>query len=321
MERIDAHHHLWVRTRTPQPWIDPVSMRAIDADFTTDDLARALAGQHVTGTVVVQSVPTEAETADLLVVADRTPVIQGVVGWVELADPGVADALARLASGPGGRHLVGVRSMVQAEHDPGYLDGGDLRRGMRAVAEQGLTIDLVTRHEQLPGVARLVRDLPEVSFVLDHLGKPPLADPGPAVGGDLAGWVEAIREIGTYPNVTAKLSGLVTEASWTSWSSQDLRPAVDHALDAFGPERLMFGSDWPVSLLATRYAEWVETLTGLLGGLTSTEQAAVWHRTARRVYGLSTERAAEGPGGSAPIAEPSTDAEPSTAEPNTEEHG
>ncbi|MEV0952773.1 amidohydrolase family protein [Promicromonospora sp. NPDC050249] len=310
MERIDAHHHLWVRTRTPQPWIDPVSMRAIDADFTTDDLARALAGLNVTGTVVVQSVPTEAETVDLLAVADRTPVIRGVVGWVELADPGVADALARLRSGPGGGHLVGVRSMVQAEHDPGYLDGADLRRGMRAVAEQGLTVDLVTRHEQLPGVARLARDLPEVPFVLDHLGKPPLADPGPADGGDLVGWAEAIREIGTHPNVTAKLSGLVTEASWTNWSSQDLRPAVDHALDAFGPGRLMFGSDWPVSLLATRYAEWVDTLTGLLGGLTSTEQAAVWHGTARRVYGLSTERAAGVPGGPAPTAH---------AEPNTEE--
>ncbi|MFC4630724.1 amidohydrolase family protein [Promicromonospora alba] len=312
MERIDAHHHLWVRTRTPQPWIDPVTMRAIDADFTTDDLTAALAGQHVTGTVVVQSVPTEAETVDLLAVAEAAQVIRGVVGWVELADPGVAGALTRLRSGPGGRHLVGVRSMVQAEHDPGYLDRPDLRRGMRAVAEHGLTIDLVTRHEQLPGVGRLVRDLPEVSFVLDHLGKPPLADPGPADGGDLAGWADALSEIAAHPNVTAKLSGLVTEASWTDWSSQDLRPAVDRALDAFGPERLMFGSDWPVSLLATRYAEWVDTLTGLLAGLTSTEQAAVWHRTARRVYGLPAERAEDVPGGSAPTA---------IAEPKTEEQG
>jgi L-fuconolactonase len=285
-EKIDAHHHLWVRARTPQPWIDPVTMAAIDADFAPDDLARALAGQHVTGTVVVQSVQVEAETADLLDLAARTPVVQGVVGWVDLAAPDVADALARLRSGPGGAYLVGVRSMVQAEHDPGYLDGADLRRGMRAVADAGLALDLVTRHDQLPAVARLVRELPGVPFVLDHLGKPPLAGGDPTTGGDLADWAAAIDAIAASPNVTAKLSGLVTEASWTEWSAEGLRPAVEHALRAFGPGRLMFGSDWPVSLLAARYDAWVEALSGLLAGLSPAEQDAVWHGTARRAYGL-----------------------------------
>ncbi|MFE7504525.1 amidohydrolase family protein [Promicromonospora sp. NPDC057488] len=285
-QRIDAHHHLWVRSRTPQDWIDPVTMAAIDADFTPDDLAEALAGQGVTGTVVVQSVQVEAETVDLLALAARTPVVQGVVGWVDLADPDVAGALARLRSGPGGAHLVGVRSMVQAEHDPAYLDGADLRRGMRAVAAAGLALDLVTRHDQLPAVARLVRELPEVPFVLDHLGKPPLAGADPTTGGDLAGWAAAIDAIAASPNVTAKLSGLVTEASWTAWTAEGLRPAVEHAVAAFGPERLMFGSDWPVSLLAARYDAWVETLSSLLAGLSPAEQEAIWHGTARRAYGL-----------------------------------
>ncbi|MFI2362481.1 amidohydrolase family protein [Promicromonospora sp. NPDC019610] len=285
-EKIDAHHHLWVRSRTPQPWIDPGTMGAIDADFTPDDLDRALAGQGVTGTVVVQSVPVEAETADLLDLAARTPVVRGVVGWVDLADPGVADAVARLRSGSGGAHLVGVRSMVQAERDPGYLDGADLRRGLRAVADAGLVVDLVTRHEQLPAVARLVREVPDVPFVLDHLGKPPLAGDDPTTTGDLADWATAIDAIAAAPNVTAKLSGLVTEASWAHWSVDGLRPAVDHALAALGPERLMFGSDWPVSLLAARYDRWVDTLTDLLAGLTPAEQDAIWHGTARRAYGL-----------------------------------
>ncbi|MFD7023909.1 amidohydrolase family protein [Promicromonospora sukumoe] len=285
-EKIDAHHHLWVRARTPQPWIDPGTMGAIDADFTPDDLAEALAGQGVTGTVVVQSVQEEAETVGLLDLAARTPVVRGVVGWVDLADAGVADAVGRLCSGPGGAHLVGVRSMVQAEHDPGYLDGPDLRRGIRAVAGEGLVVDLVTRHDQLPAVARLVRELPEVPFVLDHLGKPPLAGPDPTTTGDLAGWAAAIDTIAASPNVTAKLSGLVTEASWSDWSADGLRPAVDHALGAFGPGRLMYGSDWPVSLLAARYDRWVDTLTALLAGLSPAEQDAVWQGTARRVYGL-----------------------------------
>ncbi|WP_369371270.1 amidohydrolase [Promicromonospora sp. Populi] len=291
-EKIDAHHHLWDRVRTPQPWIDPVTMRAIDADFDTEDLARALAGQQVTGTVVVQSAQAEAETADLLDVAERTPLVQGVVGWVDLTDPGVTDAVDRLVAGPGGRHLVGVRSMVQAEQDPGYLDRPDIRRGIRAVATRGLAVDLVTRPDQLPGVARLVHELPEVPFVLDHLGKPPLAGPAsdsgaaPTLAGDLAPWAEAIHDVGASQNVTAKLSGLVTEASWSSWTTADLQPAVEHALEVFGPDRLMFGSDWPVSLLATRYDEWVDTLSGLLAALSPAEQATVWHGTARRVYGL-----------------------------------
>jgi L-fuconolactonase len=285
-QRIDAHHHLWVRSRTPQDWIDPVAMAAIDADFTPDDLAAALAGQGVTGTVVVQSVQVEAETVDLLALAARTPVVQGVVGWVDLTAPDVADALARLRSGPGGAHLVGVRSMVQAESDPAYLDGADLRRGMRTVAAAGLALDLVTRHDQLPAVARLVHELPEVPFVLDHLGKPPLAGDDPTTRGDLADWAADIAAVAASPNVTAKLSGLVTEASWTGWSAEGLRPAVEHALAAFGPERLMFGSDWPVSLLAARYDAWVETLSGLLAGLPPAAQEAIWHGTARRAYGL-----------------------------------
>ena len=285
-QKIDAHHHLWVRSRTPQPWIDPGTMGAIDADFTPDDLDQALADQGVTGTVVVQSVPVETETTDLLDLAVRTPVVRGVVGWVDLADPGVADAVARLRAGSGGAHLVGVRSMVQAEHDPGYLDRADLRRGIRTAADAGLALDLVTRHDQLPAVARLVNEVPEVPFVLDHLGKPPLAGDDPTTGGDLAGWAAAIDAIAAAPNVTAKLSGLVTEASWDHWSADGLRPAVEHALAAFGPGRLMFGSDWPVSLLAARYDQWVDTLTYLLAGLSPAEQDAIWQGTARRTYGL-----------------------------------
>jgi L-fuconolactonase len=152
--------------------------------------------------------------------------------------------------------------------------------------------DLVVRAEQLPACARLAAALPEVSFVLDHLGKPRL-DPGggPGTAARLAAWERDLAELAARPNVTAKLSGLVTEARWDAWRPDDLRPAVDHALEVFGPDRLMFGSDWPVCLLASDYGGWLATLGDLLAGLSEDESAAVWAGTARRVYQLEESHA------------------------------
>ncbi|MFI6423606.1 amidohydrolase family protein [Promicromonospora sp. NPDC050880] len=285
---VDAHHHLWVRSRTPQDWIDPGTMAAIDADFTPADLPAAEHG--MSATVVVQSASRWAETDELLAIAasgeGRAARIAGVVGWADLSDPAVGDRVAALRAGPGGGALVGVRTQVQAEQDPGYLDRDDVRRGIAAVCgpgtgSPGLVFDLVLRQDQVAAAARLADALPDVAFTLDHLGKPRLDRTS-----DLVEWKRDLTALAARPNVTAKVSGLVTEARWDDWQIGDLRPAVDHALETFGPDRLMFGSDWPVCLLAGGYDAWLEAARALLGGLGPHDAEAVWGGTARRVYRL-----------------------------------
>ncbi|MFC6023410.1 amidohydrolase family protein [Plantactinospora solaniradicis] len=277
---VDAHHHLWVRARHPQPWIDPVAMAAIDADFEPVDLAPLARTAGVTGTVVVQSIASEAETVDLLGVAADSTLVRGVVGWVDLTADDVADRIDRLRAARGGDRLVGIRHLVQGETDPAYLDRPDVRAGIAAVGAAGLAFDLLVRQHQLPMATRLARDLPEVRFVLDHLGKPALGRP------ELADWTRDLRALATSPNTTAKLSGLVTEVRRSPWTPEDLRPAVDNALHVFGPDRLMFGSDWPVCLLATSYQRWVEVLAESLGDLGAADRALIWAHTARRAYRL-----------------------------------
>ncbi|MEE6262768.1 amidohydrolase family protein [Plantactinospora sonchi] len=277
---VDAHHHLWVRSRHPQPWIDPVTMAAIDADFEPVDLAPLARAAGVTATVVVQSIASPAETVDLLGVAADDSLIHGVVGWVDLTADDVADRIDRLRAARGGDRLVGIRHLVQDECDPAYLDRPDVRRGIAAVGAAGLVFDLLVRQHQLPMATRLARDLPTVRFVLDHLGKPALGSP------ELADWTRNLRTLATSPNTTAKLSGLVTEVRRPYWVPEDLRPPVDDALDAFGPDRLMFGSDWPVCLLAASYQRWVAALAELLGDLGAADRSLIWEHTARRVYRL-----------------------------------
>ncbi|MFE5337459.1 amidohydrolase family protein [Isoptericola sp. NPDC056573] len=287
---VDAHHHLWVRARHPQDWIDPATMAAIDADFTPADLPAAAHG--VDATVVVQSVSTWAETEDLLDVAaspeGRAARIAGVVGWADLFDPALEDRLAALRDGPGGDRLAGIRTMVQAEADPDYLDRPDVHAGVAVVGAAGLPFDLVVRADQLASCARLAAALPDTRFVLDHLAKPPLGAGNPGAG-DLSAWRRDLAALAARPNVVAKLSGLVTEARWDSWTTADLRPAADHALDVFGPDRLLLGSDWPVCLLASGYGRWLSTADELLSGLAPDERAAVRGRTAVATYGLAVE--------------------------------
>jgi len=280
---VDAHHHLWNRARHRQHWIDPHTMAAIDADFEPSDLAPLAATAGVTQTVVVQAVSSEAETVDLLRAAADSKLIRGVVGWVDLRAEDLSDRIDRLRASAGGDRLVGIRHLVQSETDPTFLDQADIRRAISAVAAAGLVFDLVIREHQLPAAARLAAALPQARFVLDHLGKPPLAR------GDLREWMRDLSTLAGQPNVSAKLSGLATEANWSSWTPADLRPAVTHALEVFGPGRLMFGSDWPVCLLATMYQRWIETVSELLTPCDEQQRHEIWRGTARRVYRLESE--------------------------------
>jgi len=206
-----------------------------------------------------------------------------VVGWVDLTDPGVADVLGALRERPG--NLVGVRHLVQGEPDPEWLSRPDVRRGLKAVGAAGLTYDLLTKPVQLPAAIATARALPEMTFVLDHLSKPPIA------AGKLEPWARLVRELAAEPNVSCKLSGMVTEADRAGWTVEQLRPYAATVLEAFGPARVMFGSDWPVCLLAASYAEVVDAAEALSAGLSEAERADVFAGTAERAYGLRPTRA------------------------------
>jgi L-fuconolactonase len=244
------------------------------------DLAPQARAAGVDRTVLVQTVTVAEETPEFLELAASHELIAGVVGWTDLTRPDVADELARLRELPGGCHLKGIRHQVQGEPDPEWLLRPDVLRGLAAVAEAGLVYDLIVLAHQLPACAKAAAALPQLTFVLDHLGKPPIAS------GAREPWASDLRALAALPNTTAKLSGLVTEADPASWSIDDLRPYAETALDAFGPDRLMFGSDWPVCTDRTSYGEVLSATRELTAGLSPTEHAQLFETTATRVYGL-----------------------------------
>jgi L-fuconolactonase len=278
--RIDAHHHVWNLAVRDQPWT--TQLPALRRTFTIDDLRPHLAAHGISGTVVVQTVTVPDETPELLTLAAVEPLVAGVVGWVDLTSPAVADDLARLRALPGGHALVAVRHQVQEEADPRWLCRADVRRGLAAVAAAGLSYDLVVTADQLPAVLETVRAMPDLRFVLDHGGKPRIRT------GELEPWRRHLAALGGCANATAKLSGLVTEAAHDDWKVSDLRPYADALLDSFGPARLMYGSDWPVCLLAASYDEVVTAAEELTAALSPSEQADMFGGTAARSYRLDT---------------------------------
>jgi L-fuconolactonase len=290
MTVVDAHHHVWDLEVRDQPWIAGPGMAAIRRTFTVDDLRTAARMAGVGATVVVQTVTVAAETPELLALADADPLVAGVVGWTDLTSPAVADELARLAGGPGGGRLVGVRHQVQEEPDPGWLRRPDVLRGLRAVAAAGLAYDLVLLPHQLPAAVAAAAAVPGLTLVLDHAGKPRIGR------GDLGPWATAVRRLAALPNTSCKLSGLVTEApagAPAQKRAQAIAAVADVVFDAFGADRVMFGSDWPVCLLASDYASVMALARSLTAGLSPAERAAVFGATAARAYGLDTERGAE----------------------------
>jgi L-fuconolactonase len=279
IDRVDAHHHLWSVEPTVPDWLQGDEMAPISRSFTTTDLAAAVEGTGVTSTVLVQTVHEVLETEQFLGVADLTPLIVAVTGWVDLTDEGVADELARLREVPGGGHLRAIRHGAQGEPDDGWLARPDVIEGVRAVGAAGLVYELLTIPPQLPAAVALVRALPDMRFVLDHASKPLIATDG------WQPWADDIATLAALPNVVCKLSGMVTEDS-PQWTPAHLARYVDHLLEVFGPARLLFGSDWPVCLLRTDYAGWVNAADTLTAGLSQSEQAAVFAGNARSLYSL-----------------------------------
>jgi len=244
---IDAHQHFWDPARADYPWMQDAALGPIRRAFGPDDLAPLLAANGVDATIVVQCRSALDETEAFLAVAVVTPFVAGVVGWVDLTDAKVGATLDRLRGLPGGDRLVGIRHQVHDEADAGWLARADVRRGLASVIDHGLAYDLLVRSRELPAAIAVARDFPRGRFVLDHVAKPPIA-----TGFDPQ-WAERLAALAACPNVWCKISGLATEASWTDWDAEALRPAIDHAWRCFGEDRLIFGSDWPVCLLAGSY--------------------------------------------------------------------
>jgi L-fuconolactonase len=272
---IDAHHHLWRYTAAEYPWIDD-SMVSIRRDFLPADLATELADCGVDGAIAVQARQSLEETRWLLGLARSFEKIRGVVGWAPIASSDFESFLDEFAAEP---RLVGLRHVVQAE-PKGFLDGADFNRGIGILRGTALVYDLLIFAHQLEEAIRFVDRHPQQIFVLDHIAKPRIAS------GEIEPWRTLIRELSKRKNVRCKISGMATEASWAQWSIESLRPYLDTVVDAFGTDRLMAGSDWPVCLLATSYASWWQVLQEYFAGFSIEERALIFGTTAVRTYNL-----------------------------------
>jgi len=275
--RIDAHQHFWRYSPAEYPWIG-AGMERLARDHLPADLAPLARVAGIDGTVAVQARQSLAETRWLLELAEADPLVAGVVGWVDLQSPTVGDELAAFA---GRRRLVGVRHVVQDEPDPGFLLGEAFGRGLEHLHQLGLTYDLLLYPPQLPAATELAGRMPGQPFVLDHLAKPRVK------AGALEPWRRDIEALARRPNVWCKVSGLVTEAAWRRWTRAEFAPYLDVAVAAFGPGRLMFGSDWPVCLLAADYPDVVGIAEDFFARLPAADREAIFGGNAVRFYGLA----------------------------------
>lgn len=278
---LDAHHHLWRYSPDEYGWISD-EMSVLARDFTVADLRATAAKCGVTGSIAVQARQTVAETEQLLDIAEADDFVRGVVGWAPLARPEVTETLDRWSTRS---KLKGLRHVVQDEPDDAFLLRDDFNRGVAEALRRGLTYDILIFARHLPAAAEFVDRHPNGRFVLDHIAKPRIA------AGDIEPWRSQMIELARRPNVACKMSGVVTEADWSNWSAHSIRPYLDAALEAFGPTRLMYGSDWPVCLLASSYERWVEVVTDWAGQLSPTEQASFFHGAAETAYQLEIRNA------------------------------
>jgi len=276
---VDAHHHFWDPAVAEYPWLTD-ELAVIRRRFGPEDLAPELIAAGVEATILVQTQSSLDETREFLTLAGSSSFVRGVIGWVDLTDPGVAGVLAELRAGPGGERLVGIRHQVHDEPDAAWLTRPDVRRGIRAVGDAGLAFDLLVRARELPAALELGRSLTDVRFVVDHLAKPSIA------ARSVEPWSTLIGGFVTLDNVACKVSGLVTEADWATWRVQDLRPWVERAIEVFGGGRLLFGSDWPVCLLAANYGGVLDATRQLTAGLSPSERAAIFAGNAIATYRL-----------------------------------
>lgn len=283
---IDTHHHVWDPATADYDWMTD-DLAAIRRRFDTGDLTAATDPAGVTGTVLVQTRSSFDESREFLALAAETPIILGVVAWVDLTADDVVDRIAELRAGTGGEYLRGIRHQVHDEEDENWLLRDDVRRGLAVLRDNNLVYDLLLRSRELPAAIRVVQEMPDLVWVLDHIAKPEIAvskwEPWAALIQDLAD---------ASPSCWVKLSGMVTEADWSAWTADDLCPYAHHVIKAFGPERCMLGTDWPVCLLAASYQQVIDTGLNLISHLPPEEQMAIRAGNAVKAYSLDPHEVA-----------------------------
>jgi L-fuconolactonase len=274
--RIDGHQHFWRFNPADYGWMKPDW--PIRRDFLPPDLEPELRACNLDGCVAVQARSSLEESRWLLELAEGASIIRGVVGWVDLRSPNVAKELEEFAECP---KFVGVRHVVQDEPDDGFLLRKDFQRGIAELRRFGLTYDLLVFPRQLPATIKMAQKFPDQPFVLDHLAKPLIKD------GALSPWREQLRDLSKLSNVMCKVSGMVTEADWQHWQSDDFKPYLDIVFEAFAPDRLMFGSDWPVCLLAGSYERVFALVEKYVNRLGADSHAKLFGENAAKFYGLT----------------------------------
>jgi L-fuconolactonase len=274
--KIDTHQHFWKYNETEYGWMGP-GMEILKSDHLPDKLAPLLKNAGIDGTVAVQARQIPEETDFLLKLADENKLIFGVVGWVDLRSPQLEVILESICYHP---RLCGVRHVVHDEPDDRFMLREDFIHGISRLRKYNLTYDLLLFAKHLPVACELVAKFPEQTFVLDHISKPLIKE------GVMEPWAEDIKRLGTFRNVSCKISGMVTEADWNNWKPADLTPYMETVLEAFGTDRLMIGSDWPVCTVAGRYEEVVGIAADFITQLSGEEQDKIWAANAKRIYGL-----------------------------------
>ncbi|HEX4807338.1 MAG TPA: amidohydrolase family protein [Bryobacteraceae bacterium] len=277
MPKIDAHHHFWRYDSVEYDWIDD-SMRVIRRDFLPPDLKAVIDSAGVDGAISVQARQTVEETRWLLSFAEKSEFIRAVVGWAPLINPEVLDTLSQMAQNP---KLRSMRHVIQSEPDPNYILREDFNRGVSALKPLGLAYDILIFERHLPQTITFVDRHPDQVFIVDHLAKPRVRD------NKISPWRENLQELARRPNVYCKISGLATEADYSNWTPNQLLPYMETVLDAFGPNRTMFGSDWPVCLVAIEYQRWVDLVASAIERLTPDERERIWSGTAIEAYKLA----------------------------------
>jgi L-fuconolactonase len=278
---IDSHQHFWVDPTPEQyPWMTG-DLTPLARTYGPSDLRPLLDDNGVNATITVQSRSGVDETKKLLDIARATDFVVGVVGWIDLTGSDVAEQLDELRKAPGGHLLVGIRHQVHDEPDPRWLTRRDVQRGLQAVESAGLVYDLLLKEPQLEAGLATARAFPDLRFVLDHIAKPRIA-----AGPNDSGWERGMAQFSDLPNVACKLSGMVTEADWRNWQTEDLAPYVDKVVRWFGSDRLLFGSDWPVCTLAADYDRVIRTLRDLLVELPDSARDGIFGGNAAQAYRL-----------------------------------
>ncbi|MBF4470479.1 amidohydrolase family protein [Flavobacterium sp. HJJ] len=274
-KRIDSHQHFWKFDPIRDSWIDD-SMQKIQRDFLPEDLLPLLTENKFQGCVAVEAHQSEEQTNFLADLASKKDFIKGIVGWADLRDKNVSERLNHFSNN---KIIKGFRHVVQAEADD-FMLRNDFRNGIAALKEFDFTYDILIFHRQLPAAIDLVKRFPEQKFVIDHIAKPNIKS------GEIASWEKDIKEIAKFDNVSCKVSGMVTEADWNNWKSQDLKPYLDVIFENFSTDKLMFGSDWPVCNVAADYAAVVNTLEDYIAQFSIQEQNKIWFENAEAFYKL-----------------------------------